>query len=213
MMLAEQAERFLVFTLGQGVYALPAGAVRDCLSLPRLTPLDETAPWVIGAFDLHGELTPVISLDVYRGGLLPPAGMGDLVIVTTVSGHPLALHAEDVLGVEREASPPPLYADATAGVETPAAARLGSEPALAPLEISLLGGPARVVLPERLPLAAADVSHPETTPKVEPEQRLRAFERTLAASALAALEARAARYSGLPITNIRPEPEPPQAPR
>ncbi|TVQ84712.1 MAG: chemotaxis protein CheW [Chromatiaceae bacterium] len=183
MTAAIHAERFLVFTLAAGVYALRAGQVSDYLSLPRLTVLDETAAWVIGAFDLRGELVPVISLAVRLGQPMTPGSPADLVIITRVRGQPLGLHADALLGTEVAVAP----GDDPAGNHAP-----GPAPPLV-TDLGLPGGRAGLVDPTqvRLAVAAPAVGIPS------PEARLAAFERRLNAAALAVLEQRAWRYSGL----------------
>jgi chemotaxis signal transduction protein len=180
MSAANQAKRFLVFTRGDGTYAVPERAVRTCLSLPRLTPLDDTAPRVIGAFDLHGELTPLISI-ADDPDVLPEAGCGDLVVVVEVGGHPVGLHADGLLGIEPLRAAPETAAELepTAGATT--------------VELLLAGGPARLVLPERLPVSASDagVAGPQA------DLRLQTFERGLDEAELEAMARRSVRYSGL----------------
>jgi chemotaxis signal transduction protein len=174
-----QADLFVVFTHAGKSYALPAATVHSCLSLPRLTALDDTAPWVIGAFDLHGELTPVISIGAYPGAQPAPAGRGDLVIVTVAGGHPLGLHADGLLGTEPAAA----AGDAQAPPDQGAATR----------RVLLAGGRACLVLPERLPISASDAG--SAGPRAD--LRLDRFEARLEAADLEVMERRAARYSGL----------------
>lgn len=181
MFAANQTQCFLVFTQGASVFALPAVRVHGLLSLPRLSPLDETAPWVIGGFDLHGALTPVVSLCTWLGEPLPRARPGDLVILTDVRGDPLGLHCDAVLGHEPALAPP---------VTAPSAmsALLGG---VATARVALPGGSALAPDPGRLPLAA----DPRSSDRAE--ARLRAFEADLAAEDLAELAHRAHRYAGL----------------
>lgn len=177
-----QAQCFLVFTQGEATFALPAARVNELLSLPRLSPLDETAPWVIGGFDLHGALTPVVSLVTWLGEPLPAAHRGDLVIVIEVRGDPLGIHADAVLGNE----PAPLP-----GGPAPLPAFTGGVPE--PTRVALPGGSALWLDPGRLPLAADPrVSDPA-------EERLGAFERGLIDTDLAELEHRAHRYGDLGV--------------
>jgi hypothetical protein len=168
-----QLEHYLVLMLNGATFAVPATRVQQCLSLPRLTALDDTAPWVVGAFDLHGDLMPVISLDVYLNGVMSAAQRGDLVVALKVSGHPVGLRADGVLGVE------------------PAAPAVGVSAAT--VKFTLPGGDAWLVAPEHLSLSASDAGCEE--PRAE--ERLRTFERALSATDLQVMEARAMRYSGL----------------
>lgn len=177
-----QAQCFLVFTQGAATFALAASRVHDLLSLPRLSPLDETAAWVIGGFDLHGALTPVVSLCTWLGEPLPAARRGDIVIVTEVRGDPLGIHADALLGNEPAlALPRPSLV----------AAHVHRGVAHATAALALPGGGALLLDPARLPLAA----DPRTSDPAE--TRLGVFERGLVAADFAELDHRAQRYSGL----------------
>jgi hypothetical protein len=191
---ATRAQRFVVFTLAEGAYAVPEAAVRSCLSLPRLTALDDTAPWVIGAFDWHGDLTPVVSIAAYLGQGLPAAAGGDLVIVAEAGGHPVGLHAHALLGVEPALEP------------WSAQWTTEREPATAvPVQLLLPGGRTRVVLVERLPISARDAGAED--PRAE--GRLLSFEHELDPGELDAMERRADRYSRLFGAARRHEPPEP----
>lgn len=199
MTAAINAERFLVFTLANGVYALRARQVRDCLSLPRLTALDDTAAWVIGAFDLRGELVPVISLAVRLGQPLPPARPADLVIITRRRGQPLGLHADALLGTEVAVAPGPDLEPnpgADRGVDW---AKQQASGAVWLRDLTLPGGQAHLFDPAQMRLA---LNGPAVA-GAPPEARLGAFERRLNGAALAVLEQRAWRYSGL-LTSSSP---------
>jgi len=171
------ASEYLVFALCTQTYAVAAAHLRTCLSLPRLTALDDTPHHLIGAFDLRGELTPVISPAVLGGGALAPATTGDLLVVVDSDGHPLALHADTVLGIE------PLRARRW---------RAGTE-SRSPAQVTLSGGCARCLDPAEIPL----IAEPGVRGASSAEARLRAFELNLDAAALSLLEARAERYRGL----------------
>jgi hypothetical protein len=83
--------RVLVHT-AHGVQALIPDAIETCVGLPRLTPLEQTAPWVLGAFDLRGELVPVIGIGILRGEPPPIAAPTDLVLVISAAGFPVGIH-------------------------------------------------------------------------------------------------------------------------
>lgn len=180
------ASEYLVFALGAQTYAVAAEHLRTCLSLPRLTPLDDTPHHLIGAFDLRGELTPVVSPAVLEGAVLTPATCGDLLVVVNAVGHPLALHADTVLGIE------PLRTRSWRGSSD---ARLSS---IGP-QVRLSGGRARCLDPAEIPL----VAQPGAGGEASADARLRDFERLLDAAALSLLEARAERYRGLADASAR----------
>lgn len=178
---------FAVFGLGGQIYAVAAALLRCCLSLPRLTVLDGTPQHLLGAFDLRGELAPVISPAVLSGLPLRPARCSDLVIVVELHGHPVALHADLVLGVE------PVYPSARAPGYT------GDQQA-GGARIRLVGGEALLIDPALIVLSA-------DTAEADPgavEARLAAFESGLDRASLQALEERARRYGGLAGAGTRP---------
>jgi hypothetical protein len=84
----------------RSVQVLLPDAIDTCVGLPRLTPLGQTAPWVLGAFELHGELVPVISIDVWVGDTEPIAAPTDLVLVMRSGGFPVGVHASQPLCIE-----------------------------------------------------------------------------------------------------------------
>ncbi|MCG6940438.1 MAG: chemotaxis protein CheW [Thiohalocapsa sp.] len=91
--------RVLVRT-ARSVQAVMADGISACLALPRLTPLEQTAPCVLGAFDLRGELVPVISVGLLLGERTPRAAPSDLVLVVSVAAFPLGLHSARPLNIQ-----------------------------------------------------------------------------------------------------------------
>jgi chemotaxis signal transduction protein len=179
--LAGAGDECVVFALGGETYAAAAALMRACLSLPRLTALDDTPDHLVGAFDLRGELVPVVSPAVLSGRPLRPAGSGDLVIVVDAAEHPLALHADAMLGIEpmHERS----WVRVAPGIDRPAAAG----------EVILSGGRAWFIDPGAIRMIADAAASSLNAA----DARLSAFEAQLDDSAIARLEARAERYRGL----------------
>jgi chemotaxis signal transduction protein len=177
---SRSAQECVVFALRTQTYAVSASRLRTCLSLPRLTALDDTPPYLLGAFDLRGELTPVVSPVLLDGAVMTPAGSGDLLIVVDAGAYPLALHADSLLGIE--------------SLRTPSAqARLRAVGALSSVRVTLSGGAACMIDPARIELVAA----PGGVQAASADERLGQFEAGLDAEALALLETRAERYRGL----------------
>lgn len=58
---------FLIFRLGGSLFGVPALAVREIHGLPMLSPLPETAPFVIGVLNLRGAFVPVMDLGARIG--------------------------------------------------------------------------------------------------------------------------------------------------
>jgi chemotaxis signal transduction protein len=181
------ASECVVFALGGKTYAVAARLMRACLSLPRLTALDETPDYLVGAFDLHGELVPVVSPAVLNGRAMKPASPGDLLVVVNAGEQPLALHSDAMLGIE------PVYEQRWNSPDGDVAAQAVQTPAFAAGEVLLCGGHAWVIDPAAIRLVA-DASAP---PATSADARLKTFERQLDPNAVARLEARAERYRGL----------------
>lgn len=177
-------EECVVFALSSQTYAVAAGQLRTCLSLPRLTALDDTADYLLGAFDLSGELVPVVSPAVLFGAPLKPAATGDLLILVEAGDYPMALHADAMLGLELVCAQAWERADRA---RTPMTA-----------QIALSGGRARLIDPALIRLVA------EAPGLESAEARLRAFEQRLDARALALLETRAERYRALGRAPVGP---------
>jgi len=188
-------DSFLVFIEGDVRCALEAHRVRESVRLPRLTALGETAPWVVGAFELRGELVPVVSPASCLHRPVPAAAVSDLVIVADAGGHPLGLHASRVLGLN-----PPLHRPVplteTDDAEAPST--------LLRAEVTLDDGVAWILDPERIHIHARDVSEVDDLP----DGRISAFERAASPTDLATMDRRAVRCSGLIDIGVEPHPEP-----
>jgi hypothetical protein len=126
--------RVLVRT-AHGVRALLADGIDACLPLPRLTPLGQTASCVLGAFDLRGELVPVISIGLLLGEPSPRAAPTDLVLVVLAAGFPVGLYTPRPACIER--------------LPVAAAPRRG-EIALGDLHLTVAGPDAQAVAERRL---------------------------------------------------------------
>ena len=179
----DTAQPFLIFSERGGRYALPAAIVREALRLPRLTALEETAPWVLGAFELRGELVPLVSPSLcLHHPPIPTARLSDLAVVADRDGHPLAFYANEIttLAIPRRVLPIP--------------ADSADDGNIIAYEIALEDGIARVLDPARVRLHATDTTEVSDLP----DQRLSAFEQALDASAIERFAARATRYSLIP---------------
>lgn len=188
------AEECVVFALCAQTYAVAAERLLTCLSLPRLTALDETPDYLVGAFDLRGELAPVVSPAVLGGSMLRPAASGDLLIVVDADGHPLAFHADAMLGIEPLSAPPPVL------TPQPSYGHYGQRAGLEEaFQVSLSGGRARYIDPSLIGLVANTGRGSDQSA----DERLSSFERKLDAADLALLETRAERYRRLPRVGQR----------
>ena len=92
---------FLIFRLGASLFALPALAVREIHALPALSPLPETAPFIVGVLNLRGAIVPVMDLAARLEQDAPPFQLSDTVVVLDFDGADIALIVSEVRSVER----------------------------------------------------------------------------------------------------------------
>ncbi len=59
---ATSVERYLEFSLGAEVYAMPLLAVREVIAVPEITPIPYTPPHFLGMMNLRGQVISVIDL-------------------------------------------------------------------------------------------------------------------------------------------------------
>jgi chemotaxis signal transduction protein len=196
MTVESDTDRFLVFTEGDVRYALEVRRVRESLRLPRLTVLEETAPWVVGAFDLRGELVPVVSLARCFHHRIPAAAVSELVIITDAGGHPLGLHASRLLGLKPALRRPAAPLTEADDAETTASLLRG--------EVILDDGAARVLEPGHIRIHARDASELDDLP----DGRISAFEQAFSLTDLSTLDRRAVRCGGLTDASGEPHRDP-----
>jgi chemotaxis signal transduction protein len=90
----------LIFDAGGTSYAVAAGCVRETIALPRLTALEDTPPWVLGGFELYGDLVPLVGIPASLGRPMPAARVDDrAIIIRDGSTTKLALHARRLLAM------------------------------------------------------------------------------------------------------------------
>jgi purine-binding chemotaxis protein CheW len=104
--------RFLVFSNSGSLFAVDALHVRETFSLPEITPLEETPPYVVGVINLRGRIVTVIDLNLIFGR--PPGKylLSDCVIVLDLNGERLGIivnEAMDVMPIPAEDMDPALF--------------------------------------------------------------------------------------------------------
>jgi purine-binding chemotaxis protein CheW len=75
---------YLVFSLHQSRYGIPAVNVQEVFFLPELTPIIEAPQEIVGVVNLRGYLLPVMDLDIRFGHRPQPYEITDSVIVLEV---------------------------------------------------------------------------------------------------------------------------------
>lgn len=95
---------FLIFRLGASLFAVPSLAVREILALPALSPLQETATFIVGVLNLRGAIVPVMDLSARFGHQAAPYRLDDSLIVLSWGGADVALIVHEVRSVGRIAA-------------------------------------------------------------------------------------------------------------
>lgn len=88
---------YLLFAHRGAHYALASEAVREMVWLPELSPLEEVPPKVVGAFNLRGQVIPVLDLALCFGHPPSRPGVSDAVIVITAGGTQFGIVAHELL--------------------------------------------------------------------------------------------------------------------
>lgn len=119
--LASLTSHYLTFSLGEDLYAVPIGTVREIRGSRVSDPLDEAASYIAGGFRYAGELLPAVDLR-RRLGLPACAGSGPTVtVVVDASDRRLGVIADAVadvvdLGVHVNTLVSPHQSEARAGL-------------------------------------------------------------------------------------------------
>ncbi len=92
-------------------WALPLAAVERVIGMVAISPLPDSPAGVRGAINVHGEIVPVLDLDVRIGRPSRERGTRGRLVLAQARGRRVALPVDDVLGVvevdEAAIGPPP----------------------------------------------------------------------------------------------------------
>lgn len=76
---------YVTFNLRGLVLAVPASSVKEMVWLPELTRIEESADYIVGVVNLHGQLLPVMDLNLRFGSPLQRYQTSDRLIVLDVT--------------------------------------------------------------------------------------------------------------------------------
>ena len=181
---------FLIFTLDDLTFALPADQVQEILWLPELTAAPGLPDFVAGVFSLRGRLTPVIDLNLRAGSRPRPYELHHQVIVMEQAAGLVGLIVHAVLDAQTvtvdQFLPLESY-QAQSKMQT----RVGTSMVRLADGLAFLVDPSLVIAPIRAELAeAGSESIPDEAPlasqfgrNAAPEKRQIWHERALALSA------------------------------
>ena len=94
----------LVFTLHGLRYAVDARVVREVVLLPELTPIAEAPHDIVGVFNLHGTIVPVMDCDVWLGRTPQRYSLTDNVIILAQDGVLLGIIVQAIHDVRHISS-------------------------------------------------------------------------------------------------------------
>ena len=77
---------YLIFKLHNSLYTIPADRVKEIFLLPELIPIVEAPQDIIGLLNFHGQVIPVMHLDLRFGHSLEQCHLNDSVIVVESNG-------------------------------------------------------------------------------------------------------------------------------
>jgi len=79
--------RVLLCRIGPDLFGLTQAQLREVVLVPKLTPLPEAPPWVLGTFNLRGEILPVVDVQSkFRGERRRPE-IDDHVVIAEIDGR------------------------------------------------------------------------------------------------------------------------------
>lgn len=106
-------EHLVLFSLGEGRYALPLATVERIVRAVEVTPLPQAPEIVLGVINAQGRVIPVV--DVHRRFRLPEheRRLDDRFIIARTNRRLVALAADEVAGI-RETAPHDLESAADA---------------------------------------------------------------------------------------------------
>lgn len=89
----------MVFTLGVETYAVPIALVGEILALPAITRVPRAEPWLLGVFNLRGDILSVVDVRGMLGCSAVPQGTNTRLLVVQTSIYRVAVLVDSVLEV------------------------------------------------------------------------------------------------------------------
>ncbi len=91
-----KSKPYLIFSLHGLPYAIAAEQVREIFLLPELIPINEAPTDIVGLFDFHGEIIPVMHLDLRFRHNFQQCHLSDNVIVVQSQGLTVGIIVHEV---------------------------------------------------------------------------------------------------------------------
>ena len=180
MNVALSPRTLLIFDLDDARFGVDATLVRESVWLPRLTPVEEAPPYIVGIFSLRGQIVPVSDLNLRFGHPARPYRLSDQIVVLELDHMLMGLIVSEVIEVidlsaEAIQTPPKFVVDAP--VDTPlvkAQVRVGDDIVmlLNARQVTLLDARQLMHLPQELAQTDKEQMSPAHNfcPQATPEQ-------------------------------------------
>ena len=94
-----QVYSYLIFRINSSLYGVPTLAVKEIFLLPKLTPILEAPPGVVGVVDVRGQVLPVVDLNLRFGQRTYDYALSNQVIVLEQGAQNLGIIADEVYEV------------------------------------------------------------------------------------------------------------------
>lgn len=104
-----EQERFLVFTLGKEIFAIPLLSVREVIGVPETTPIPQMPNYFVGVMNLRGSVVTILDLRL-KFNIKPQPTKEEAVLVMEMGSYLLGGivdSVKSVLSVDREKIMPP----------------------------------------------------------------------------------------------------------
>ena len=91
-----QAYSYLIFRINSSLYGISTLAVKEIFLLPKLTPIVEAPPGIVGVVDVRGQVLPIMDLNLRFGQRTYDYALSNQVIVLEQGAKNLGVIADEV---------------------------------------------------------------------------------------------------------------------
>jgi purine-binding chemotaxis protein CheW len=113
MNVAPSPSTLLIFDLDDARFGVDATLVRESVWLPKLTPVEEAPPYIVGIFSLRGQIVPVTDLNLRFGHPARPYRISDQIVILELDQLLMGLIVSEVREVielfDKAFQPPPKF--------------------------------------------------------------------------------------------------------
>jgi purine-binding chemotaxis protein CheW len=170
----------LIFDLDDARFGVDATLVRESVWLPKLTPVEEAPPYIVGIFSLRGQIVPVTDLNLRFGHPARPYRLSDQIVILELDQCLMGLIVSEVrevteLSAEAIQAPPKFVVDAPVDATlVEAQGRVGDDIVmlLDARQVTLLDARQLMYLPQELAQTESEQLSPvrHFCPQATPEQ-------------------------------------------